>query len=144
MLPVLEVTCSVLSRRVLRAPRRRQIVDPLLTLDVPQDVTAATGLDALTQCLEPYVCNACVEYPPQASAYDLSSVDVCRSPSETYACVLRREVRRECPFHTVCVRVSSTNPLTDAISLEGLRRASRSIRAVYKDGCADRGPGAER
>ena len=36
------------------------VVDPVLTLDVPRDVTAATGLDALTQCLEPYVCNACV------------------------------------------------------------------------------------
>jgi len=31
------------------------IVDPLLTLDVPQDVTASTGMDALTQVLEPFV-----------------------------------------------------------------------------------------
>ena len=34
------------------------VVDPELTLGVPADVTAATGLDALTQCLEPYVCCA--------------------------------------------------------------------------------------
>lgn len=29
-------------------------VDPLLTLSMPPDVTAATGLDALTQCIEAY------------------------------------------------------------------------------------------
>ena len=61
------------------------VVDPLLTLDVPPGVTACTGLDALTQCLEPYVC-------------------------------------------------CSPNPMTDAISLEGLRRAARSLRAVYANG----------
>ena len=31
------------------------LVDPELTWSVPPDVTAATGLDALTQCLEPFV-----------------------------------------------------------------------------------------
>jgi alcohol dehydrogenase class IV len=32
-------------------------VDPLLTLSVPQSITAATGLDALTHCLEAYTNN---------------------------------------------------------------------------------------
>jgi alcohol dehydrogenase class IV len=32
------------------------IVDPELTYDLPPDVTAYTGLDALTQVIEPYVC----------------------------------------------------------------------------------------
>ena len=31
------------------------LVDPLLTLTCPAEVTASSGLDALTQCLEPYV-----------------------------------------------------------------------------------------
>jgi len=34
---------------------RLAIVDPELTLDLPRSVTASTGLDALTQCIEPYV-----------------------------------------------------------------------------------------
>lgn len=34
------------------------VIDPELTLSMPADVTAHTGLDALTQCVEPYVCNA--------------------------------------------------------------------------------------
>jgi alcohol dehydrogenase class IV len=34
---------------------RLAVVDPLLTLDLPRSVTASTGLDALTQLIEPYV-----------------------------------------------------------------------------------------
>lgn len=43
----------------LRSPLmlpRLAIVDPELTYDLPPDVTAYTGLDALTQVIEPYVC----------------------------------------------------------------------------------------
>ena len=42
----------------LRSPLmipRVAIVDPLLTVTCPPPVTAASGLDALTQCLEPFV-----------------------------------------------------------------------------------------
>jgi len=34
------------------------VVDPVLTVSVPPNVTASTGLDAFTQCLEPLVSNA--------------------------------------------------------------------------------------
>ena len=42
----------------LRSPLmipRVALVDPQLTVSCPQSVTAASGLDALTQCLEPFV-----------------------------------------------------------------------------------------
>jgi alcohol dehydrogenase class IV len=44
----------------LRSPfvlPRAALVDPELTLDLPPALTASTGLDALTQLIEPYVCN---------------------------------------------------------------------------------------
>jgi alcohol dehydrogenase class IV len=43
----------------LRSPfllPRVALVDPLLTHDLPPELTASTGLDALTQLIEPYVC----------------------------------------------------------------------------------------
>lgn len=64
---------------------RLALVDPELTCSVPPDVTAATGLDALTQVIEPYVS--------------------CRS-----------------------------NPLTDALCVEGIRRSGRSLLRAYLDG----------
>lgn len=44
----------------LRSPTmlpRIALVDPELTYSMPPSVTASTGLDALTQCIEPYVSN---------------------------------------------------------------------------------------
>jgi alcohol dehydrogenase class IV len=35
---------------------RLALIDPELTLELPRPITASTGLDALTQVIEPYVC----------------------------------------------------------------------------------------
>lgn len=72
----------------LRSPLllpRLALVDPELTHGLPPALTASTGLDALTQLIEPYV----------------------------------------------CVRA---NPLTDALCVEGLKRAARSLRRAFEDG----------
>ena len=58
------------------------LVDPELTYGLPKEITAYTGMDALTQCIEPFTSNA-------------------------------------------------ANPLTDAISYEGVRLGSRAIYDVY-------------
>ena len=70
----------------LRSPLmlpRLALVDPELTHDLPSAVTASTGLDALTQLIEPYVC-------------------------------------------------ARSNPLVDALCLEGIHRAARSLRVVVE------------
>ena len=72
----------------LRSPfllPRVAIVDPELTYGLPPAVTATTGLDALTQLIEPYVCNR-------------------------------------------------ANPLVDALCMEGIRRAARSLRLACEHG----------
>jgi len=45
----------------LRSPLmlpRLAVIDPELTYSLPPSITASTGLDALTQVIEPYTCNA--------------------------------------------------------------------------------------
>ena len=72
----------------LRSPfmlPRIALVDPELTYGLPPAITASTGLDALTQLIEPYVC-------------------------------------------------SRTNPITDALCVEGIRRAARSLRVAFENG----------
>jgi alcohol dehydrogenase class IV len=64
---------------------RVALVDPELTLSMPPALTAATGLDALTQVIEPFVS--------------------CRA-----------------------------NPLTDALSREGITRGARALRRAFNDG----------
>jgi len=61
------------------------LVDPRLTVGMPPAVTASTGLDALTQLIEPYLS-------------------------------------------------ARANPVTDALALEGIRRAVRSLRRAWADG----------
>jgi alcohol dehydrogenase class IV len=52
--PAHRVKASLRSPHMLPA---LAVVDPELTLDLPPALTASTGLDALTQLIEPYVCN---------------------------------------------------------------------------------------
>ena len=61
------------------------LVDPRLALGLPPAITASTGLDALTQLIEPYLSN-------------------------------------------------KANPVTDALALEGIRRAVRSLRRAWAEG----------
>ena len=61
------------------------LVDPELTYDLPPPLTASTGLDALTQLIEPFTS--------------------CRA-----------------------------NPMTDALCVEGIRRAARSLRVAFTGG----------
>lgn len=63
---------------------RVALVDPELTLSLPPDITATTGLDALTQCLEPFV-------SPHASPL---TNGFCREGMERVARSLRRAVQQ--------------------------------------------------
>jgi alcohol dehydrogenase class IV len=64
---------------------RIALIDPQLTVSLPPDVTAFTGMDALTQVIEPYV-----------------------------------TIKR--------------NGMTDITSLEGIKRAARSLRKAFSNG----------
>ncbi len=64
---------------------RIALIDPELAADVPPGVTAASGMDALTQCLEAFVC-------------------------------------------------SRAQPMTDALCLDGIQRAFRSLERAFENG----------
>ena len=49
------------------------IVDPSLTLTLPQDITAATGIDALTHAIEAYVS---VKAQPMSDIFSLSAIEL--------------------------------------------------------------------
>lgn len=71
-------------RHVSMLPRIA-LIDPELAVDVPPHVTAASGMDALTQCLEAYVC-------------------------------------------------TRAQPMTDALCLDGIQRAVRSLERAVQHG----------
>ncbi len=83
--PADRVKASLRSRHLLP---RIALVDPGLTDDLPPAVTAATGLDALTQLIEPYVS-------------------------------------------------SRANPVTDALCVDGIRRAATALRRAVENGRGD-------
>ncbi len=59
---------------------RVAIVDSDLTLDLPPSVTASTGLDALTQLIEPYVC---IRANPMTDAICLAGIRAVAGNQET-------------------------------------------------------------
>ncbi|MCX7871973.1 MAG: iron-containing alcohol dehydrogenase [Verrucomicrobiae bacterium] len=61
------------------------VVDPELTISAPPELTASTGLDALTQLIEPFIS-------------------------------------------------AKSNPLTDALCIEGLKRIARSLKRAFENG----------
>jgi alcohol dehydrogenase class IV len=90
------------------------VVDPELTLDLPPAITASTGLDALTQLIEPYV-------SIRANAMtDLYSVEgIAR-----VACALRRAYR---DGHDIAARTD----MAFASLLGGLSLANAGLGAVH-------------
>ncbi len=73
------------SLRHLSMLPRIALIDPELAADLPPHVTAASGMDALTQCLEAFVC-------------------------------------------------SRAQPMTDALCLDGIQRAVRSLERAFQNG----------
>ncbi len=84
VLNVLEKKVKVSMRSPFMIPRIA-LIDPRLTVTLPPDVTAYTGMDALTQVIEPYV-------------------------------TMKR------------------NAMTDITSMEGIKRAVRSLRTAFSNG----------
>jgi alcohol dehydrogenase class IV len=100
----------------LRSPYmlpRVALVDPELTFSVPPSVTASTGLDALTQCLEPYV-------SPQANPLTDA---LCREGMQRAARSLRRayddgrdgEARADMALASLCGGLALANAKLGAV-----------------------------
>jgi alcohol dehydrogenase class IV len=82
VLASIELHVKVSLRSPLMLPKLA-LIDPELTLSLPPEVSASTGLDALTQCIEPFVSHL-------------------------------------------------SNPLTDGICREGIKRAAHSLRRAFE------------
>lgn len=88
--PVSRVKVSMRSERMLP---RLALVDPALTVSMPPSVTAATGLDALTQVIEPFV--SCAATPFTDGLAREGIVRGARSLRIAYADGEHREARRD-------------------------------------------------
>ena len=118
---------EVTRNAVLAAPRQRvkvslrhasmlpdlALVDPRLTYDMPRAVTASTGLDALTQCLEPFVSHLatpltdgfCREGMARAAR---SLLQVCDDGSDI-------DARRDLALASLCGGLALTNAKLGAV-----------------------------
>ncbi|MCG6859924.1 MAG: iron-containing alcohol dehydrogenase [Chromatiaceae bacterium] len=92
---------------------RVALVDPELTYDMPRAVTASTGLDALTQCLEPFVSHLAT---PLTDGF-------CREGMRRAACSLRRAfhdgsdaaARRDMALASLCGGLALANAKLGAV-----------------------------
>jgi alcohol dehydrogenase class IV len=89
------------------------VIDPELTYSLPPDVTASTGLDALTQCIEPFVSpnanplsDAVAREGIQRAANALRRV--CRDGSDT-------EARRDMSIASLCGGLALANAKLGAV-----------------------------
>jgi len=81
------------SLRSLHMLPRLAVVDPELTYDLPRHVTASTGLDALTQLIEPYVS---IHANPMTDAFCIDGIRrVASALRQVYERPSDREARRD-------------------------------------------------
>jgi alcohol dehydrogenase class IV len=94
----------------LRSPLMRArvaIVDPALTLDLPPEVTASTGMDALTQCIEALVsCKA----TPLTDAFSLEGIQrAARSLAGAFRDGNNLAVRTDMAMASLCSGIALAN-----------------------------------
>ena len=109
--PVQQVKVSLRSPSMLP---RIALIDPTLTYELPPALTASTGLDALTQCLEPYVSN---------QANPLTDT-ICREGVQRAARSLRRA-------YVDGADVAARADMALASVFGGLAMANAKLRAVH-------------
>jgi alcohol dehydrogenase class IV len=101
------------SLRHLSMLPRIALIDPELAGDLPPHVTAATGMDALTQCLEAFVCSRA---QPMTDALCLDGIQrAVRSQRRAKPHQVRSHrpnARRRCRFLASCAHSTSPNPQT--------------------------------
>lgn len=89
------------------------LVDPELTWSVPPPVTASTGLDAITQVIEPFVSNAA---NPITDALCRDAIARgARALPRAYADGADREARRDMAFVSVCGGIALANAKLGAV-----------------------------
>jgi len=101
----------------LRSPSmlpRLAVVDPELTLELPPSLTASTGMDALTQLIEPYVS---VRANTMTDMYCLRGIECCA-----------RSLRRAC---THGLDLGARTDMSLASLLGGLALANAGLGAVH-------------
>ncbi len=97
---------------------RLAVIDPMLTYSLPPAITASTGLDALTQVIEPYTCNAT---NPMTDA-------ICREGMMRAARSLQRAYHHG---NDVAVAYSAREDMSIAALFGGLALANAKLGAVH-------------